>query len=307
MPKLSTYTQSPNAATLVFGLPKSGKTELVGNLAEHFNLLWFDLENGFETLLKMPEEWQDRVNLIRIPDSTVFPIAIETCLKVIKGKVSVCHEHGKVGCPICRKKVNELSKDNPDQGDEIEESFFTEIDLHNLDENTIVVFDSSTQLTASAIAHITKKMPDDYKLEWDDWGSLSRLMEIFFSYVQNAPHKTIVISHVTEAELATGKHMLVPVAGSNKFSSNVAKYFGHVVYCEIKNKKHRAASATDYMNNILTGSRTNVRLEDAEGMSLLGIYKPDAVPEEDRIKTPPSDSQVADKKLSSLKDRIANK
>jgi hypothetical protein len=47
-----------------------------------------------------------------------------------------------------------------------------------------------------------------------------------------------------------------------------------VIYCEVKAKKHIAASATDYSMNILTGSRLDVKLESkADGKpSLYDIF-----------------------------------
>jgi SpoVK/Ycf46/Vps4 family AAA+-type ATPase len=97
MAKLSTLSQSTTQSVLVFGPPKSGKTQLVGQLATKYNLIWFDLENGSATLHKLPVEAQERIELIALPDSRSYPIAIETCLKVIKGgPVIIDEETGKV-------------------------------------------------------------------------------------------------------------------------------------------------------------------------------------------------------------------
>jgi hypothetical protein len=77
---------------------------------------------------------------------------------------------------------------------------------------------------------------------------------------------------VVETELEDGRKKLVPVCGTTAFSRNTAKYFDHVVYCEIKNKKHNFGSSTIYANNILTGSRTDVALESDAVPSLLRIF-----------------------------------
>jgi len=61
--KLTSKELSNTHRVIVFGESKSGKTELVGRLAERYNLLYFDLENGFETLLKLPQEWKDRIEV----------------------------------------------------------------------------------------------------------------------------------------------------------------------------------------------------------------------------------------------------
>lgn len=257
--KLSQKSSSKSHRVLLFGPPKSGKTQLAGTLAFSFNLIWFDLENGVDTLKKLPPTQQDRIEVLTIPDTRGFPIAIETLLKAIKGApVDICEAHGKVACAICKK----------------ESAPFTRVALNELGLDTVVVVDSLTQLTNSAIAHITKNQPEDYKLGYDDWGNLGKIMDTFLSYVQQAPFNIVCISHETEVEMEDGKQKLVPTAGTRNFSRNTAKYFDEVVYCEVKNKKHIAASATTYANNILTGSRSGISLENAPGdASLVAIFQ----------------------------------
>jgi len=262
MAKLSTKQHSATHRIIIYGGPKTGKSLIAGKLAEFYKIIWFDLEKGHETLFELPAAWQDNIELIELPDTRSYPIAIETCLKVIKGKpVDICEQHGKVGCMLCKK----------------EEKEFTHVDLDSLDNNTVVVFDSLTQLTNSAIAHITKSQPDDYKLTYDDWGNLGKLMDIFLSHVQQAGYNVIVISHEQEVETEGKKNTLVPVGGTRNFSRNVAKYFDHVIYAEKKNKKHVFASQTTYSNTILTGSRTNAVMEGLENeeATLLPIFKPE--------------------------------
>jgi len=256
--KLTQKAVSSTHRVLIYGPPKTGKSELAGKLSEFKKLIWFDLENGYTTLLKFPEEWKERIEIISIPDTKSFPVAIETCLKVIKGTaVDICDNHGKVGCPICKKDGNS----------------FTKVELNSLGEDTVVVFDSLTQLTNSAIAHITKGQPDDYKLEYSDWANLGKLMEIFLSHIQQAPYNVVCISHETEAELEDGKIKLVPVAGTRAFSRNTAKYFDHVVYAEVKNKKHNFYSSTTSASNLNTGSRTGISLESITDSPLITLFR----------------------------------
>lgn len=254
---------------LIYGGPKTGKTELASKLAEKFNLIWFDLENGYTTLLKLPEEWKERIELISIPDSRVFPIAIETMMKVVKGTpVNICHAHGKVDCAICKKEA--LGKDM--------EEFFTTVELNATKPDTIVVIDSLTQFTNSGIAHITKAQPDDYKLQLDDWGALRVLMDKFLSQIQVARYNVVCITHEEEVAMEDGKKKIVPVCGSSNSSRNTAKYFDHVIYAEVKNKKHNFGSSTGFGMNMVTGSRTDVALENSEkankAPSLLDIFAP---------------------------------
>lgn len=278
--KLSQAKPSATQSVLVFGPPKCGKTQLVGQLATQYKLIWFDLENGSATLHKLPPEAQDRVELISLPDSRSYPIAIETCLKVIKGVPCVIDE--------------ETGKVLPPTGKRIEGRSYVDVNLNAVGSDTIVVFDSLTQLTNSAIAHITKNQPDDYKLNYDDWGNLGKLMDIFLSHVQTAKFNVVCISHETETELEDGKVKIVPVAGTRAFSRNSAKYFGHVVYAQVALKKHTFTSSTVALNNIVAGSRTDVATEKMDEPSLIPIFS-QAVP------TNQSNGQVALAQLSNLR------
>lgn len=269
--KLTDKAVSATHRVLLYGPPKSGKSKEAGDLSQFKKLLWFDFENGYTTLLQLPDEWKERIEIISIPDTKSYPIAIETALKVIKGgPVSICEEHGKVSCPLCKK----------------ENKAFTEVNLSTVGEDTVVVFDSLTQLTASAIAHITKSQPDDYKLDYTDWTNLGRLMETFLSHIQQAKYNVVCISHEIEAEQEDGRTKLVPVSGTRNASRNTGKYFDHVVYCEVKNKKHNYYSSTIASNNISTGSRTSVSLEGLEGSPLMALFDPKYIPTKDSTQKP---------------------
>lgn len=255
--KLSQAKHSSVHRVCLYGPPKGGKTLLAGKLSEHYNVLWFDLENGHNTLFELPTEWQERIELIHIPDSKEFPIAVETMLKVVSGnKVKICEAHGKVSCPKCIQLAN------------------TEIHLNALDSSWIVVIDSGTQFTSSAIAHIIKGKPDDYKMDYGDWGNLKVLCDKLGSQLQVAPYNLVFITHEEEVELEDKTNKIVPVLGSSKTSRNTAKYFDHVVYCGVRNKKHIVGSSTTYAMSLMTGSRSNVKLEDStkEEPSLLEIF-----------------------------------
>lgn len=256
--KLNLKTANKSHRVLLFGPPKAGKSYLAGKLAEKFNIVWIDFENGYDTLFQLPKEWQERIEIIALPDTRAYPIAIETALKVIKGgPCDICETHGKVSCAVCRK----------------EGGAFVSLCLGTLPLDTIVVFDSLTQLTNSVIANVTKNQPDDYKLEFNDWANVGKLMDMFLSQVQQAPFHVVCISHETEVEMEDGKNKLVPTAGTRNFSRNTAKYFDEVIYCEVKNKRHVAASSTLYNGNILTGSRTGSVLESQAEASLIPIFK----------------------------------
>lgn len=288
--KLSQKTASKSHRVLLFGPPKSGKTQLAGELAREFNLIWFDLENGVDTLLKLPLDQQERIEVLSLPDTRTYPIAIETCLKAIKGgRGKICEQHGKWNCMSCSKDPAATPS--------------VEVCLSELPLDTIVVFDSLTQLTNSAIAHITKAQPEDYKLEYDDWANLGKLMDVFLSHVQQAGFHVVCISHETEVKMEDGKDKLVPTAGTRNFSRNTAKYFDEVVYCEVKNKRHVAGSSTAYNSNILTGSRSGTALESAAEASLVPIFKGERVTSNPVTAATPATAAAAG--LSALREKMA--
>jgi len=265
MAKMTDMEAAKTKRVLVYGPPKSGKTELVGGLAKHKELIWFDLENGRDTLFKLPPEDKANIEMLAIPDTKGYPIAVETCLKVIKGaEVWICEEHGKVNCVKCFDIKTKTAK----EGKEV-----TRVCLNELRQDQAVVFDSITQLTSSAKANIARNKPDDYKFEFDDWAKLGNVLDNFLSYVQNAPYNVVCISHETGVTMVDGKEKIVPTAGTQNFSRNSAKYFGEVVYCEVTNKKHKAASSTAYKNSIVTGSRSGTVMEDKEKPELFDLFK----------------------------------
>lgn len=292
--KLNDAVPSVTHTVCVFGPPKCGKTELVGKLAEHFNLLWIDIENGWSTLTKMDEEWQKRIELVIIPDTRQFPAAIASCMKIFKGApVTICEEHGIVGCSLCAKsKAPTIS-----------------IHLNELGRDWIVVLDSGTQLSNSAIAHITKDKEVDYKMQTDDWGNLGKYLDFVLSHIQQAKYNCVVITHEGEVEMEDGKNKLVPFFGTRNFARNAAKYFGHVVHAEVKNRKHIAASATTYSTVFLTGSRTDVVMEAGAGPDLLRIFKPELFPNlpvvEDKSKE--TQGHTSQNKLAELRAKMAAK
>lgn len=257
--KLSEIEQRQAQHLIVFGDPKVGKSVLVGNLAKHFKLLWVSLDGGHSILYKMPQEARDNIELVALPDTKDFPIAIETCRKLIKGNLcKVCNTHGKVGCTICIKN----------------NATFTDVDFSKLDLSWIVVWDHVSQLADSALNFIMKDMDEGSKPGWDEWAKQGGLMAQFFTNIQHSPLNQICIAHCLEAELEDGKVKVFPQCGTRNFSRGVGKYFDHVIHCDVRNKKHTFGSSTTYLPLILTGSRSDVSLETMkpEEVSLLPCF-----------------------------------
>lgn len=259
MAKLSSKKASQTRRVIVYGASFSGKSLLVGRLAEHYNLIWIDMEKGHGVLYQLPEEWHSRLEIVELPDTRSYPIAIETVLKIVKGPVDICEQHGKVSCMLCKR----------------EEKDFVHVDVTSMKNDSIIVFDTLTQLTNSAISNITKGKPDDYKMQHDDWGNLGKLLDIALSHIQQASYNVVCISHENEVVTEGKKTTLAPTGGTRNFSRNITKYFTDVVYLERKNRKHVCTSSTTANTVVIAGSQSNIALELLGEPSLLPLFKPE--------------------------------
>jgi hypothetical protein len=266
---LNDYSSATRTKVLVYGAPKTGKTALVGKLAEHFTLHWMDLENGIKTLLNpaiLDPKFRKNVNVISIPDHRLYPIAIDTVREVIRGGVKkICSSHGKINCPICAKDA---------------EAKHSELDLAKFGANDILVIDSLSQLANSAmnkgiLKELQKPGGEEYKKTFTDYAVQGSLMEQVLSFIQVVDINVVAISHELESESLEGREKIVPVAGTRNFSLNSAKYFDSVVHCAVVNKQHRAYSSSTYSPTIITGSRLAVNVDEKKGdeLSLLSLFQ----------------------------------
>lgn len=266
---LADYNQHTKTKALIYGPPKSGKTALVGKLAEHFNLHWLDLENGVKTLLNpemLAPKYRTNVNVINIPDHKLYPVAIDTVRDIFRGGLKkICQAHGKVNCPLCSKNA---------------EARWSELDIGKFGSNDILVIDSLSQLSNSAInksvlREISKPGGEEYKMSFHDYATQGALLDQVLSMIQVLDVNIAVISHEVESEMSDGKDKIVPMAGTRNFSKLVAKYFDIAVYCTILNKQHRAFASTGHAANVLTGSRIAIDIDEKKGadLSLLSVFK----------------------------------
>lgn len=232
-------------SAIVYGPPKSGKTQLVvAALATKFSVLYIDLERGLTTLIKLPTAIKAKVELIRVFDNKENPNAINTGLKLAQGNtVKICEEHGATSCVSC------VTGRKP----------FATYKLSDLSPNEwVVVFDSFTQLTSSSQAHVCKKLDlETQSIEFKHHKAQGVLLERFLDYVQNARYNCVVITHEMGLEQSDGAEKLQPSGGTKNFARNVPKYFDHIVYTTVKNRKHKAISSTTAENRIMCGSRTD--------------------------------------------------
>lgn len=264
---LDDYAGNKRVKVLVYGPPKSGKTALVGELAAHgMHLHWLDLEQGIKTLLNpeiLPVAHRKNVSVINIPDHRTYPIAITTVRDILKsgGPKEICVTHGKIACPACKKDGRA----------------FTTLDLTKFTDKDVLVIDSMSQLSRSAMAkavlkEISKPGGEEYKPTYQDYMVQGALMEEILSFLQVVDLNVAVISHELESESLQGREKIVPVAGTRNFSLTVAKYFDSVVYTEVVNKRHTAQVASTYSPLIVTGSRLPVIFDTKEKPSLITLF-----------------------------------
>lgn len=277
MAKLSSIANSKHPQkVLVFGPPKSGKTQLLGELAEEFNLIWFDIEHGADTLLKLPQEYKENIELISVQDTIDYPRAHATIDKIVKGgDFHICDDHGSIDCTICTKNM-EASWSN----------IHIPTSISDGGTETIVVIDSASQLTTSVNSTCNKHLNSSITLDWaptrKDKDSMAeydyqmKYLNRIFSSIQNAPFHVAVTAHEIEAEREDGGVRIVPSIGTKNYAISVSKYFGHIIYMDKVNLQHKAYSDTAYSNKIITGSRLDVALEGMNKMSLLPIFKGEA-------------------------------
>jgi len=255
--KLSQLEESAVTHVLVMGDPGSGKSTLVSKLALTHKLIWISMDNGHSVLKKLPQEAQDNIEIVVLPDTRDYPVAVDTIRDLMKYKpVSICATHGKTGCSVCK------TAGRP----------FTEVDLGKVPADTIVVFDNISQLADSYMSLICKGQPVDYKPKLDDWGSLRFHLFKLLGDIQVAPFNIVCISHCMEEAITDGTKKIMPLVGSSTTAPKVGGYFDHVIYCNVLNKSHRAGSSTSYITNVLTKSRTDVVIEKYPAPTMLPFF-----------------------------------
>jgi len=261
--------QAPQHICL-YGPPKAGKTQLIGELAnEGFTLIYFDLENGKSTLLKeglLTPEALERITYIGVKDTKDAPLALVTLDKIIRGgNFNICDEHGRVDCPNCKASSAEFTIIN------IPTKFTEEA------ENTIVIIDSFTQLSMSVINTVIAGKSIDYQETLHDFRNQGNYLNRVFSYLQQAPFHCIGTAHEIEAEREDGSMRIVPSIGSRNYAITAGKFFDHIVYMDKTNGKHKGYSSTGYSNVVLTGSRLGVEIEKLDRPNLAAIIRGEVV------------------------------
>lgn len=257
MAKLSLRVANRTRRICVFGPPKGGKTTLLAELATlGFRLLWIDIENGSDVLFKLPPEAQERVDLIKIPDTSNNPCAANIIATMIqnRGKVTFCETHGNINCPACKKDGHEL----------------TTIDVTGFNNYDFLVIDSLTRLQSSVMALRVKQTGRMYdaKPEWDDFAIQGKTMEFILSWFEQVKFNFATASHELEVELEDGSKKLVPIAGSSNYSRTSGKFFDDVIYLRVEGQKRKGYSSATSNPKIGCGTRSDVVLEKMETLSI---------------------------------------
>lgn len=255
---------SRNHTFLIYGEPKSGKTQLTATIIkipELKRIFWFDTEKGIETVVTMyrdgffTNEEIEKVIFIKVPDTREAPTAIETMLKAIASKnaVKICEEHGKVNCLHCTQKLLPM----------------IDFDHKSLTSSDAIVIDSLSQVGASALNAACLGKPSEYKPTFDDYGACGKWLGDLCTVLQACAYcHFFAVTHTLEiTDEATKRTTIYPLCGTKNFSMNVAKYFGNVIYTDKILKRHQAISTTVGNQQTHAGSRLGLKLD--------GMQKPD--------------------------------
>lgn len=269
MAKLSTLPPNFTKRVMVYGPPKSGKSQLAATLAQKHQVLWLDVEQGGDVLWKLPEAVKENIDYINIKDSPTNIVALATTLLLLNGhKGEMCHRHSKFRCQPCTVLA---SKDTPENRG----NYFEQMDTATIrkENSKILVIDSLTQIRTSLYTHISKG-DIDYKFEYDDWARLNNGLDQIQSTAQTAGWDIVIISHEDEVKMTDGKETkIVPIGATRNNSRNLAKFYTDLVYCTTKNGKHVAYSKSTQQANLQTGSRSDVDLTKYPEPTLLPFFE----------------------------------
>lgn len=251
--KFSNAKRRSGKHAMLHGAPKSGKSKLVGKLAEAgYHLWWLSTDGGHDVLSTLSPAAQERIELIHLKDTRNFPVAATTVTKIVRGGLQrICDEHGQINCSACARLGAAAT--------------WVEIDINKFTDNDILVIDHISGVAESVINSICAKdfqKNETYKFTWDDYRSQGSVMHDILSHIQHSPANVICIAHTLEVTSEDKSKILVPEVGTRNFSDTVGKYFDHIAYLHILNGGHRSGSSTIYRPGVLTGSRGDVAIEN---------------------------------------------
>ena len=234
----------PKQLALVYGEPFSGKTYLVGMLAKYYNIKWIDLDNGSISLTNLPAEYQKRIDVLKIQDSSTSPRSPVTVNKLLKSEKTVCVEDrtGKV----------QVGKDSLPEG--MEGICWN---LSQLTTQDVLVIDPLTTFSESIMDYYLKITDDlDFvKRGYTEYDSQGMYLRSFLMHLKKLPCHVVVITHQEELEQETSDKKLTPLGGTRNFSKLIARKFDYAVQIEIKNKSQRVNINAFDTNRAVVGAR----------------------------------------------------
>lgn len=245
-------------SVLIYGPPKSGKSTLAAQLGKKYNLIWIDIDKGGQVLFTaVPKEFWKNIELIEMVDTNANPRAIKALVTFFKQgmmhqgtiPLAFCERHGDISCAECRA---------------IPPSF--KVDPAKLSTDTVVVVDTLGRLGDSAIAHALGSAGDMVfkKKEYSHYDNQGLLLRTILTMQQHQKYHRVFISHEEELDHEDGTKKLTPRAGTRNFSRHVAGYFDHVVYCNVRNRKHTISSLTTSDIKVQAGNRNNLDIKSVD-------------------------------------------
>lgn len=262
----------------IFGAPLSGKTTLIARLAERgFPLIFIDVATEGTALLKLSQAAQERITYVPVQSTSETPLAHNTVDKLVRGGTfTLCGAHGRVSCPSCKKAGSD---------DWLEVTIPTARTIENKD--IIVVIDNMSAVSNAIACNVQKgktliapiaEMEKETvqrvaeKEAFEDYRVQGAYLNRMLSFIQNGPYHCIVTAHEVEATAESGGTKLVPFIGTTNYSANVSRFFGHVLYTQVVNGKHKVLSTTTSSNKVLCGSRLGLELDKATELDISPIF-----------------------------------
>lgn len=267
--KSQDFLKSKAEHVLVYGDPGTGKSTLVIELLKHgYKLKYFCIDNGIP-LKGLSDEHLNNLEIFSLPDTSTFPIGIQTCRKVITGKeFNLCDTHSQVNCSTCTKLGLTFSR----------------VCLGEMAMNEIAVFDHLTNLANSALntvwdgeAFAASGSVKDDGGGYTIWRQIGWLLTDFLSRQQIASFNTICIAQEAVAIFDDKTKKTAPNCGTDRFSATVGSYFDDVIHCSISNGEHKVGSSSTYKSGVITKSRMDIKIEGLAQASLKDFFIPSEI------------------------------
>jgi hypothetical protein len=226
---------------------------LAAQLARKFTLHWFDIESGSAYILgALPKEFWGNVNLYNVADLPDNPRALKLMDKVLRPMLAT--QRVWIG----------------PQGDAQEKPVagWEEFSTHKLTANDVIVVDSGTALSNSAMNRALGSVMEAEmafaKKEFDHYGKQGFYLSNILSRMKQLPCHVVFIMHETVLENLNGTKQIQPLFGTRAFAKTIIRDFNHILYLYRKNNKHCITSSTTHSAHIIARSSSHVNVTCAE-------------------------------------------